>query len=40
MKLSTRYALDILFLIGGAFLVVAAMTFSAPVAGWLASGTA
>ena len=38
MRLSTRYALDVLFLISGAFLVVAAMTFSAPVAGWLAFG--
>jgi hypothetical protein len=38
MNLSPRYVLDILFLIGGAFLVVAAMAFSAPVAGWLAFG--
>ncbi len=36
MNLSPRYVLDVLFLIGGAFLVVAAMTFSAPVTGWLA----
>ena len=38
MKLSSRFALDILFVIGAAFLTVAAMSFSAPVAGWLAFG--
>ena len=38
MKLSSRFALDILFVIGGAFLAVAAMSFSAPVAGWIAFG--
>jgi hypothetical protein len=38
MKLSSRFALDILVVIGAAFLTVAAMSFSAPVAGWLAFG--
>jgi len=38
MKLSSRFAVDILFVIGGAFLAVSAMTFSASVAGWLAFG--
>ena len=38
MKLSSRFAVDILFVIGGAFLAVSAMTFSAAVAGWLAFG--
>jgi hypothetical protein len=38
MKLSSRFALDILFVIGGAFLAVVAMSFSAPVAGWIAFG--
>lgn len=38
MKLSPRFALGTLTVIGGAFLTVAAMSFCAPVAGWLASG--
>lgn len=38
MKLNSRYALDILFVIGGAFLVAVAMAFSAPVAGWIGFG--
>ncbi len=38
MKLSSRFALDILFVIGSAFLAVAAMSFSASVAGWVAFG--
>jgi hypothetical protein len=38
MRLSSRFALDILFIIGGAFLAVAAMAFGASVAGWVAFG--
>lgn len=38
MKLSSRFAVDNLFVIGGAFLAVSAMAFSAAVAGWLAFG--
>ena len=38
MRISSRFALDILFLIGAAFLTVAAMSFRAPVAGWAAFG--
>lgn len=38
MKLSLRFALDNLFVLGAAFLAVSAMAFSAPVAGWLAFG--
>jgi hypothetical protein len=38
MRLSSRFALDILFVIGGAFLAVAAMSFGASVAGWVAFG--
>src|ERR1051326_8732277 len=38
MKLSSRFALDVLFVVAGAFLTVAAMSFSAPVAGWVAFG--
>jgi hypothetical protein len=38
MKLSSRFALDVLFVLAGAFLAVAAMSFSAPVAGWAAFG--
>ncbi len=34
----SRYAIDALVVIGGAFLAVAAMSFSAPVAGWVAFG--
>lgn len=40
MKLSSRYALDIAFLLGGAFLAVCAMTFSAPLVGWVGFGVA
>lgn len=36
--LSPRFALDGATLLGGAFLVVSAMAFSAPVAGWLGFG--
>lgn len=38
MKLSQRFGLDILFVIGGAFLVVASMAFSTPVLGWVGFG--
>ena len=38
MKLSSRFGLDILVVLGTAFLAVAAMSFSAPVAGWLGFG--
>ena len=38
MKLSSRFAFDILVIIGGAFLAVAAMSFGASVAGWVAFG--
>ncbi|MEV4538430.1 hypothetical protein AB0J82_32100 [Asanoa sp. NPDC049518] len=36
MKLSSRFALDLVYLTAGAFLVVAAMAFTAGTAGWLA----
>ncbi len=38
MKLSSRFILDASFFIAAAFLVVASMTWSAPVAGWTAFG--
>jgi hypothetical protein len=38
MRLSSRFILDILFLLAAAFLVVASMTWSAGVAGWTAFG--
>jgi hypothetical protein len=38
MKLSLRFALDNVFVIGAAFLAVSAVAFSASVAGWLAFG--
>ena len=38
MRISSRFTLDILFVIGAAFLTVAAMSFRAPVAGWVAFG--
>jgi hypothetical protein len=38
MKLSTRFAVDNLFVLGGAFLAISAMAFSAPVTGWLGFG--
>jgi hypothetical protein len=38
MKLSSRFVVDNLFVIGGAFLAVSAMAFSASVAGWLGFG--
>lgn len=38
MALSTRFALSTAAVIGGGFLAVTAMTFSAPVAGWIAFG--
>ncbi len=31
MKVSSRFALDILFLMAGAFLAITAMSFTAPV---------
>ncbi len=38
MKLSPRFVLDNLFVVGGAFLAVAAMAFTASVAGWIGFG--
>lgn len=38
MKLSPRFVLDNLFVIGGAFLVAAALAFSTSVAGWIGFG--
>ena len=38
MKLSSRFLLDSLFVVAGAFLAVAAMAWSAGVAGWTAFG--
>jgi asparagine N-glycosylation enzyme membrane subunit Stt3 len=38
MKLSSRFLLDILYVIAGAFLTVAAMAWSAGTAGWTAFG--
>jgi hypothetical protein len=38
MKLSSRFALDIFFVLGAAFLAIAAMSFTASVAGWVAFG--
>jgi hypothetical protein len=38
MKLSPRFVLDNLFVIAGAFLAVAAMVFTAHVAGWIGFG--
>src|SRR5580700_1503834 len=38
MKLSPRFVLDNLFVIAGAFLAVAAMVFTAHVAGWVGFG--
>jgi hypothetical protein len=38
MRLSSRFILDNLFLLAAAFLVVAAMTWSAGIAGWTAFG--
>lgn len=38
MRLSSRFILDNLFLLAAAFLVVAAMTWSAATAGWTAFG--
>ena len=40
MKLSSRFALDLVYLTGAAFLVVAAMAFAPATAGWLAFGVA
>lgn len=36
--LSPRYALDVVTMLGGGFLALSALTFSAGVAGWLAFG--
>lgn len=38
MNLSPRFAIDALFVVGGAFLTVAAIAFSATVAGWTGFG--
>jgi hypothetical protein len=38
MKLSPRFMLDNLFVIGGAFLVAASLAFSASMAGWIGFG--
>jgi hypothetical protein len=38
MKLSPRFVLDNLFVVGGAFLAVVAMAFTASVAGWIGFG--
>jgi hypothetical protein len=38
MNLSPRFAIDQLFVIGGAFLAVSAMAFSSSVAGWTGFG--
>jgi hypothetical protein len=38
MKLSSRFAVDNIFVVGGAFLAVAAMVFTAPVTGWVGFG--
>jgi hypothetical protein len=38
MKLSPRFVLDNLFVVGGAFLAVVAMVFTASVAGWIGFG--
>jgi hypothetical protein len=38
MRLSSRFILDNLFLLAAAFLVVAAMTWGAGIAGWTAFG--
>jgi hypothetical protein len=38
MRLSSRFILDNLFLVAAAFLVVASMTWSAGLAGWIAFG--
>jgi hypothetical protein len=38
MKLSPRFVLDNLFVLGAAFLAVSAMAFSVTLAGWLAFG--
>jgi hypothetical protein len=38
MKLTPRFALDLLYLVGGVFLLVAAMTYTSGTAGWLAFG--
>jgi hypothetical protein len=40
MKLTPRFTLDLLYLVGGVFLLVAAMTFTSATAGWLAFGVA
>jgi hypothetical protein len=38
MKLSPRFVLDNLFVVGGAFLVAASLAFTASVAGWIGFG--
>ena len=38
MNLSPRFAIDTLFVVGGAFLAISAMAFSASVAGWTGFG--
>jgi hypothetical protein len=38
MSLSTRYGVDVLGIVAGGFLAVAAVAFSAPLAGWVGFG--
>ena len=38
MSLSTRFGVDVLGIVAGGFLAVAAVAFSAPVAGWVGFG--
>jgi hypothetical protein len=38
MSLSTRFGVDVLGVVGGGFLAVAAVAFSAPAAGWVGFG--
>ncbi|HEX5400745.1 MAG TPA: hypothetical protein VFX16_00430 [Pseudonocardiaceae bacterium] len=38
MSLSTRFGVDVLAVVTGGFLAVAAVAFSAPVAGWVGFG--
>jgi voltage-gated potassium channel Kch len=38
MSLSTRFGVDVISVVAGGFLAVAAMAFSAPLAGWVGFG--
>lgn len=38
MSLSTRFGVDVLSIVAGGFLAVAAMAFTAPTAGWVGFG--